>query len=100
MIKHYVMFRMKETPDKEENTRKLKVLLESLKEKIPQVLHLEVGINRGKSGNAADLLLYTEMADMAALEIYQNHPEHVGVVAFVNQVCAERRVVDYEADEA
>ncbi|MBI4715102.1 MAG: Dabb family protein [Nitrospirae bacterium] len=100
MIKHFVMFRMKEAPAKEENTRKLKALLESLKESIPQVLHLEVGINQGKSKNSTDLILYTEMADMAALEIYQKHPEHVRVVEYVDQVCSERRVVDYEAGEA
>ena len=45
MIKHIVMFRLKDSAEghsKAENARKLKILLESLKEKIPVVKCLEV----------------------------------------------------------
>ncbi len=100
MIKHIVMFRLKESAvgkSKDENLQELKVLLESLRKKIPVVKYLEVGINMGKSASASDIALYSEFDDMQALEDYRIHPEHVKVVEFIEQVCSERRVTDYEA---
>ena len=100
MLKHIVMFRLKDSANghsKAENARELKMLLESLKEKIPVVKCLEVGINVGKSASASDIVLYSEFDDMQALEVYREHPEHKKVVDFITKVCSERRVVDYEA---
>ena len=99
MIKHIVMFRLKESAlgrSKNENLQELKILLESLQEKIPVVKCLEVGINMGKSASASDIALYSEFDDMKALEDYRIHPEHVKIVEFIDKVCSERRVADYE----
>ena len=99
MIKHIVMFRLKESAmgrSKNENLQELKILLESLQEKIPVVKCLEVGINMGKSASASDIALYSEFDDMQALENYRIHPEHVKVVDYIDKVCSERRVADYE----
>ena len=99
MIKHIVMFRLKESAlgrSKNENLQELKILLESLQEKIPVVKCLEVGINMGKSASASDIALYSEFDDMKALENYRIHPEHVKVVDYIDKVCYERRVADYE----
>ena len=48
--------------------------------------------------NSSDLVLVTRFESRAALAAYQVHPEHQAVAAFVTQVAAERRLVDYEAD--
>ena len=99
MIKHIVMFRLKESAlgkSKDENLQVLKVLLESLQDKIPVVKCLEVGINMGTSASASDIALYSEFDNMQALEDYRIHPEHVKVVEFIEKVCSERRVADYE----
>ena len=99
MIKHIVMFRLKESAlgrSKNENLQELKILLESLQEKIPVVKCLEVGINMGKSASASDIALYSEFDDIQALENYRIHPEHVKVVDYIDKVCSERRVADYE----
>ena len=99
MIKHIVMFRLKESAlgrSKNEHLQELKALLESLQENIPVVKCLEVGINMGKSASASDIALYSEFDDMQALEYYRLHPEHVKVVEFIDKVCSERRVADYE----
>ena len=98
MIKHIVMFRLRDSAvakNKDENLQVLKVLFESLQEKIPMVRCLEVGINMGKSASASDIALYSEFDDMQALEDYRLHPEHVRVVEFIDKVCSERRVLDY-----
>ena len=99
MIKHIVMFRLKEAAlgrSKNENLQELKILLESLQEKIPVVKCMEVGINVGKSASASDIALYSEFDDIQALENYRIHPEHVKVVDYIDKVCSERRVADYE----
>ena len=99
MIKHIVIWRLKEFADgrgKEENAKKLKSHLESLKSKIKEIKHIEVGINITISDAASDVVLYSEFDSMDDLEAYQRHPEHTRIVAFVNEVRLERRVVDYE----
>ena len=58
MLKHIVMFRLRESAkgrSKVENAARLKVLLESLKGKIPEVESLEVGMNQGRSESASDI---------------------------------------------
>ena len=99
MIKHIVMWRLKEFANgvnKEENTRKLKSHLESLKSKIKEIKRIEVGINIKSSDAASDVVLYSEFDSMDDLEAYQRHPEHMKVVDFVNEIRLERRVVDYK----
>lgn len=99
MIKHIVMWRLKDFADargKEENARKLKSHLESLKSKIKEIKHIEVGINITISEAASDVVLYSEFDSMDDLEAYQRHPEHMKVVDFVNEIRLERRVVDYK----
>lgn len=99
MIKHIVLFRLKESAmgkSKDENLQELKVWLESLQDKIPVVKSLEVGINMSASSSASDIAIYSEFDDMQALEVYRVHPEHVKIVEFIDKVCSERRVADYE----
>jgi len=99
MIKHIVMWRLKEFANgvnKEENARKLKSHLESLKSKIKEIKRIEVGINIKSSDAASDVVLYSEFDSMDDLEAYQRHPEHMKVVDFVNEIRLERRAVDYK----
>jgi len=100
MIKHIVMWRLKEFSNhasKDENAIKLKETLESLKGKIYEIKTIEVGINTNQSEGAFDLVLYSEFDSMRDLDAYQKHPEHKKIVDFVNQVRSDRAVVDYEA---
>jgi hypothetical protein len=99
MIKHIVMWRLKDFANgagKEENAKKLKSYLETLKGKINEIKHIEAGININRSDAAFDVVLYSEFDTLSDLEVYQKHPEHLKIVSFVNEVRLERRVVDYE----
>lgn len=99
MIKHIVMWKLKdfaEEANKAVNAQKIKELLESLKDKIKEIKHIEVGINIINSDASADVALYSEFECMEDLNIYQKHPEHQKIVQFIRNICAERRVVDYE----
>lgn len=99
MIKHIVMWRLKDSADgasKQENAKNLKNYLEALKDKIREIRHIEVGINISGSDAASDVVLYSEFDSIEDLEAYQKHPEHQKIVSFVNEIRSERRVVDYE----
>jgi len=80
---------------KDENRRTAKQLLLGLKNKMRDIEAMEVGLNFNPTEDAYDLVLYAEFADEAALERYQNHPEHKKVVSFLRDVRSEKRVVDY-----
>lgn len=99
MIKHIVMWRLKEEAagaTKEENALKLKDSLESLVGVIPSLKAAEVGINFNPSDAAFDVVLYSEFDDKDGLSAYQNHPEHLKIVDFVGEIRTDRAVVDYE----
>jgi hypothetical protein len=99
MVKHVVMWKLKafaEGNDKETNLVLLKEKIESLREVIPEIQHLEVGINFQPSDQAFDVVLVSEFENREALERYRNHPEHVKVAEFVAKVRSDRNEVDYE----
>lgn len=99
MIKHIVMWRLKDSAggaSKEENAKELKKRLQSLKDKIREIKHIEVGINISGSDAASDVVLYSEFDSMEDLDAYQKHPEHQKIVSFAGEIRSERRVVDYE----
>ncbi len=100
MIKHIVMLRFKdsaENNDKKTNLQIAKDELLSLKDKVPSLISIEVGVNINNSDAAYDLALYTEFKDLKGLDEYQNHPEHVKVAGFIRKVNESRVVADYEA---
>ncbi len=99
MIKHIVMWRLKDTAagaTKEENALKLKERLEALVDVIDTLHVAEVGINYNPSDAAFDVILYSEFDNKEGLETYQNHPEHLKIVDFVGEIRTDRAVVDYE----
>ncbi len=99
MIKHIVMWKLKDSHDglsKSEIAKKLKSELEDLKNKIPQIKKIEAGINFNPSDASYDVALYSSFESKEDLAIYQKHPDHMKVAEFVSQIRTERCVVDYE----
>jgi quinol monooxygenase YgiN len=97
MVKHIVVWRVKDTPaSKLANAQEIKRLLEGMRGRIPGLLNLEVGINFVEDPLAGDCVLYSEFADRAALLVYQTHPVHEAVKAGIRELSVERRVVDYD----
>lgn len=81
---------------KAENAEKLCQMLLELRNNIPEIKHLEAGINLDISKAASDVVLYSEFENLQDLRAYQQHPLHLQVVDFLNVVRSEKRVVDYE----
>lgn len=101
MIKHIVMWKLKEVAecgDRIHNAKKMKHDLEALKAKIPQIKHIEVGINAIPSDASYDVVLYSEFANEKDLEVYQKHPEHLKAAEFIAIARERRAVVDYHVD--
>lgn len=99
MIKHIVMWRLKEAAEgasKLENAAKMKAMLEALKPVIPQIQNLEVGMNMVEANAAYDVALYSEFAGLEDLDIYQKHPDHEACKEFIGKIVSERAFVDYE----
>src|SRR5512146_2747836 len=98
MIKHIVVWKLKDSPaySKSENAARIKNELEALRDKLPFVKKIEVGINFNSTAAAYDVVLYSEFASREHLDRYQNSPEHKAVADFIGTVREERVVVDYE----
>lgn len=99
MIKHIVLWTLKPVSfgrSAQENALEIKSRLEALAEKIPGLTHLEVGIDFGRTDASADVALYCEFVDRAALDAYQVHPDHVAIAGFIGEARETRAVVDYE----
>lgn len=99
MIKHIVMWKIKDNVDgksKEENAINVKKKMEELRDKINEIITLEIGINIADDPMAHDIILYSEFNNVEDLNMYQNHPEHLKVVQYAKQFLESRIVVDYE----
>lgn len=99
MIKHIVMWKLKDEAhgnDKTKNAKLIKEKLEALNGKIDGLLNLEVGIDFLGGGNF-DVVLYSELSKKEDLEIYQNHPLHQALLPFIREAVVDRKAVDYEA---
>ena len=97
MIRHIVMWRLADTPDKAEKAAAIKEGLEALKDKIPEIADIEVGININDSDTVSDVVLVSTFNTHDDLAAYIQHPAHKAVgTSAVKPNVVERRVVDYE----
>ena len=100
MVKHIVMWKLKEQAHgntKARNAELIKEKLESLNGKIPGMLKLEVGIDFSATKDSCDVALYSEFKSKEDLNNYMNHPDHKAIMPFVGEAREERRGVDYES---
>jgi len=99
MIKHIVMWKLKEHAegaDRAANARKMKELLEACAGIVPGILKLEVGLAQPGLEATYDVVLYSEFASREALDAYQEHPQHQALKPFFGAVREGRQCMDYE----
>ena len=90
MIRHVIMWKFKQ--GEEENMHKFLDGLKALDGVIPEILHMEVGVNC-LDGNNYDACL---IADFDALERYKSDPRHVAVSTLCKSIRDARGAVDFE----
>ncbi len=91
MLKHIVMWRLRDDADVQE----IKQALDALWGVVPSLRGLETGINRLTGEHAPELVLLTAFDDAEGLEQYRTHPAHQAVIPLLQDAAIERRVVDY-----
>ncbi len=99
MVVHIVFWRLHERAggrSRADNALEMKTRFEALRNLIPGLLRLDVGIDVAATEQSSHVALYTEFESRDALDAYQAHPAHKDVAAFIADLRTERRVVDYE----
>jgi hypothetical protein len=95
MLTHVVFFKLADRTS--ENAQKLCEVLLSMTGKIPQIKHMEVGVNIVPSERAYDVALFQRFDSLHDLQEYQAHPNHQEVLKYLLSVTASRVSVDYES---
>lgn len=98
MVKHIVLWNFAEgltESEREEAGRKMKELLEPIRELVPGAREIQVLVNRQSSSNR-DVALISDFETVEALANYQNHPAHVEAGKYVRSVTCNRACMDYE----
>jgi len=100
MVKHIVCWNLYEKAKgktQQQNAMEIKEKLLGLKNKIPQIQTIEVGINSDKANpDNYNVVLITEFKNFEDLEFYQKHPAHQEFVEFVTPLRSDKVAVDYE----
>ena len=92
MVKHIVLFTVKEGEDKDRVTALAASVLEPLADKIPGLLHAEVR----RCFVGCDFALYTELESREALAFYADHPLHQEAKSHFFHLLSGRAAADYE----
>ena len=93
MIKHMVFTKFENPAESVPEARRL---LEALPEKIPQIVTLETGADVLHSERSYDMALIVTFRSLADLKIYDAHPEHQTVRAYIKAHRTASATVDFE----
>ena len=92
MVKHIVLYTLKEGVEKESAVKFIASTLEPLVGKIPGLRHLEVR----QAFQGMDYALYSEFENRKALEEYAEHPLHQEAKTHFFHLLDSRVAADYE----
>ena len=100
MIRHIVLFKLREfSSDEEKNDALENVLLNfrSLIGEIPQIREYEVASNIVKGDKSFDVVINSSFDSLEDLKTYQAHPAHQYAVQQNKQWSKNKVVIDYES---
>ncbi len=92
MVKHIVVYKLKEGVDQQEAVKIIASVLEPLVGKIPGLLHLEIRA----CFQGVDYALYSEFESPQALADYAVHPLHLEAKTHFHHFIETRTAADYE----
>ncbi|MBA8815313.1 hypothetical protein FHX48_000365 [Microbacterium halimionae] len=95
-IRHIVAWKLAASDEatRSEHSESVISALTALKGLVPEIQHITVGA--GVVEGNWDLALIVDVADLAALDAYQNHPAHQAVLPLVRSVVSDRVAVDID----
>ncbi len=91
MVRHIVIFKLNDVKD----GPMLKKAIEGMDGKIPGLISIEAGLDFSKTDGSGDLVLISDHETRAALNVYQDHPNHVKVKDLIIPRVSSRIIVDY-----
>lgn len=94
MIKHVYLYKLKQNASAEEVMQKLL----SLRERIPQIAHMEVGLNFKSAENAYDLIESCEFRTMEDFRIFGADAYHEEIRQYMKTVVEHGVKIDYEME--
>jgi hypothetical protein len=92
MVKHIVLYTLKDGVEKKEAVDLIESVLVPLVGKIPGLKHMEVKL----AFNGMDYALYSEFDSREDLEAYAVHPLHLEAKSHFHHLLATRVAADYE----
>ena len=96
MVKHIILWKLKEEYNTDEIKQNMKRELELLVGVVPGLKEMNIQTEKLESSNA-DVMLYSVLEDAEALKGYAIHPEHVRVAdTFVRPFTETRLCLDFE----
>jgi len=96
MVKHIILWTLKEEYNNDEVKLEMKTSLEALKGVVPGLVEIKIQTEKLASSNA-DVMLYSVFENEAALKGYAVHPAHVKAAdEKVRPFTATRSCIDFE----
>jgi len=96
MITHIVLFKLSDP--RPETIAATRDLLVSMDGTVPQLRHLEVGVDLIRSERSFDIALVSRFDSLDELNAYQVDPYHAGtILPHMRSVCSAIVAVDYES---
>ena len=92
MVKHIVLYTLKDGVEKKEAVDLIESVLVPLVGKIPGLKHMEIKL----AFNGMDYALYSEFDSREDLEAYGVHPLHLEAKSHFHHLLATRVAADYE----
>jgi DNA-binding Lrp family transcriptional regulator len=99
MIRHIVMFKLKDFPGETEKMKAAEEVIKRLNElpiKIEVIRKYEAGVDLRKLSWSYDIVLIMDFDNMTDLETYTVHPAHQEFIAFNKDYSVEKVCIDYE----
>lgn len=93
MIRHVIMWKFRS--GEEEKMQAFLSGLQALDGVIPEIKHMEIGVNC-KDGNNFDACLIADFESLEALDRYKKDPRHVAVAELCQSIREARGAVDFE----
>ncbi len=93
MIKHIVLFKF-ENP--EENIPVVRDSLYALRDKIPEIVDMQIGADFMHSGRSYDMALIVDFRTREDLETYDKNPDHAKARVYIHAHRLDSKTVDFE----
>lgn len=96
MIQHYILIKFKKGTS-DEHIGEFCTRMLALRTLISGIEHLEIGRDILREARSWDIILIMRFASAEALRSYQQHPEHLRLMAFNQPSVADVASVDFES---